>query len=103
MTLEILLSSIAEQEKNAYLQKTISALSDEEKKGVLYYGLKHCERRRSSVDFFCRNPVRLVERFPEKLRKILASIFVRAFYPTRVLKHILLGLAIPKMRKTVLK
>ena len=31
MTLEILLSSIAEQEKNAYLQKTISALSDEEK------------------------------------------------------------------------
>ena len=31
MTLEILLSSISEQEKNAYLQKTISALSDEEK------------------------------------------------------------------------
>ena len=31
MTLEILLSSISEQEKNAYLQKTISALSDEER------------------------------------------------------------------------
>ena len=30
-TLEILLSSISEQEKNAYLQKTISALSDEER------------------------------------------------------------------------
>ena len=31
MTLEILLSSISEQEKNAYLQKTISVLSDEER------------------------------------------------------------------------
>ena len=31
MTLEILLSSISKQEKNAYLQKTISALSDEER------------------------------------------------------------------------
>ena len=31
MTLEILLSSISEQEKNAYLKKTISALSDEER------------------------------------------------------------------------